>query len=234
MYLWDLIFFTAGIFILLRKREGHWWIVPMWLILGIIPAGTARETPHALRIEATLPTFQIFTAIGVTTFLYWMKSLAIKKYFKFSIIFAIFFILFLNFLYFYHDYTKHYAKQFSREWQYGYRESIDYVAKNYNNYDEIRVMTALGRPYIYYLFYTKYNPDHFRQTAVVHRDANGFVNVLAYDKLRFIEKMNTANKSRRKILYISTPDNIPKKSIKLKTFYILNGEPILVAFTRKI
>jgi len=234
MYLWDLIFFTAGIFILFRKREGNWWIVPFWLILGIIPAGTARETPHALRIEATLPTFQIFTAIGISTFLYWIKNLEIKKYFKFSIVFVIFSVLFLNFLYFYHDYIKHYPKVFSREWQYGYKESINYVLKNYKNYDEIRVMTALGRPYIYYLFYTKYNPDRFRQTAIVHRDANGFVDVLSYDKFRFMEKMNTANKNRSKILYISTSDNIPKKSIKLKNFYILNGEPVLVAFTRKI
>ena len=58
MYLWDIPFFVIGILFLFKKKIGYWWIIPLWLMVGIVPAATARETPHALRIETTLPTFQ--------------------------------------------------------------------------------------------------------------------------------------------------------------------------------
>jgi len=51
-------------FVFNKRKEGNWWLVPLWLIIGIIPAATARETPHALRIETSLPTFQILAAYG--------------------------------------------------------------------------------------------------------------------------------------------------------------------------
>ncbi|MEM4230654.1 MAG: hypothetical protein QXF25_02160, partial [Candidatus Pacearchaeota archaeon] len=85
---------------------------------------------------------------------------------------------------------------------------------------------------IYYLFYLTYNPGQFRKSANIQRDANGFVNVLSFDKYHFMEKIKLVNNENKKILYISTPDKVPDKSIKLKTFYLLNNEPVLAAFTR--
>ena len=32
MYLWDIPFVLSGILFLLKKKEGHWWLVPMWLL----------------------------------------------------------------------------------------------------------------------------------------------------------------------------------------------------------
>src|SRR3989344_4024704 len=45
LYLWEVPFFILGILYLIRKKEGYWWIVPVWLLIGIVPAGAARETP---------------------------------------------------------------------------------------------------------------------------------------------------------------------------------------------
>jgi len=111
MYIWDIIFFIGGAFLLFKRKEGYWWIVPFWLLIGIIPAATAEQTPHALRIEATLPTFQILTAYGfvqLTQFL--------TKYRR-PIIYSLMLLLFLNFLYFFHNYFYHYPSEYSGEWQ---------------------------------------------------------------------------------------------------------------------
>ncbi len=162
MYLWDLPFFIAGIIFIFRKREGNWWIVPLWLVLGIIPAATARETPHALRIEATLPAFQIITAFGLVQLLVWIKGFKIKKYLSLFVIGLIGILLFFNIIYFYHGYMAHYATEFSGEWQYGYKDSINYVLSVQDNYDYIQITTSLGRPYVYYLFYTKTDPRVYR------------------------------------------------------------------------
>ena len=225
MYIWDIIFFVGGGFILFKKRESNWWLIPLWLLIGIIPAASARETPHALRIETSLPTFQIIAAYG---FIQLINGL--NKYKK-IIISALFLLLFINFIYFYHDYFYHYPSDYSGEWQYGYKQSIDYVKSVEKNYDFVQVTSVLGRPYIYYLFYTKTNPDFFRKTAVINRDVFGFVNVRSFGKYVFPEKYDYSLGHNKKILYINSPYNLPKNIKVLRTFDLLNGQPILVAYT---
>lgn len=225
MYIWDIVFFIGGILFLFKRKEGYWWLIPLWLLIGIIPAATARETPHALRIEASLPTFQVFVAYGFV-----QLTEKIVKYRK-TIVYLLFFILFFNFLYFYHDYFYQYPYDYSGEWQYGYKQSIDYVLSVQNKYDYIQMTHALGRPYIYYLFYTKTDPRVYRKTAIIHRDAFGFVTVLGFGKYLFPESYGYGLSKTKKVLYINTPYNLPKNIKILKTFYLLNGQPVLVAYT---
>ena len=229
MYIWDIIFFVGGILLIFKKREENWWIVPLWLIIGIIPAATARETPHALRIETTLPTFQILVSYGFVNLILNSKYyLGKSKYAIFSIIFL---LLFLNFFYFYHNYFAHYSSQYSGEWQYGYKDSINYVKSVEKNYDYVQVADALGRPYIYYLFYLKTNPEFFRETARIQKDAFGFVYVASFGKYIFPKDYSYSLSKNYKVLYINTPYNLPKNIKILKTFYLLNNEPVLVAYT---
>lgn len=225
MYIWDIVFFIGGIFLLIKKKEGYWWLIPLWLILGIIPAATARETPHALRIETTLPTFQILTAYG------FIQLVDLVKKRKREISFVLLALLFINFFYFANNYFKHYPKDFSGEWQYGYKESIAYVKSVEKNYEFIQVTESLGRPYIYYLLYTNKNPKYFRENSVVKRDAFGFVKVERVGKYVFPKDFNYKLSENNKVLYINTPYNLPENINILKTFYLLDGKPVLVAYT---
>lgn len=225
MYLWELPFFIAGFLFMFRKREKNWWIIPVWLLIGIIPAAIARETPHALRIESTLPTFQVVIAYGL-----FQLSRMVKKN-KFLIFTPLCLLLFLNFVYFHHDYYTHYGNRFSGVWQYGYKESIEYVKSVQNNYDYIYVNNVLGRPYIYYLFYNQTNPDYFRKNSDVKKDIYGFVEVKQFGKYIFTrENYHLPDKTKR-ILYINSYKEVPEKAKVLKTFYLLNGDPVLVAYT---
>lgn len=227
LYLWELPFFIAGFLFLFRQRIGYWWIVPLWMMIGIIPAATARETPHALRIETTLPTFQIITAYGAFVFINTISNI---KYFKFLIAVFIFPLLFFNFVYYIHGYYVHYPHEYSGEWQYGYKESIEYVNGVQDEYDQIRITNAMGRPYIYYAFFTKTDPKAFRKTAIVKRDSFGFVKVSGFLKYRFSDNLSTIGGNARKILYIDLPGKVHPKGYILKRFYLLNGEPALTAY----
>ncbi len=224
LYVWDLIFLVGGVLFLFRKREGNWWIIPLWLLIGIIPAATARETPHALRIETTLPTFQIIVAYGFLSMISFIKKR--KK----EVAVVLFILLAFNFLYFFHDYLTNYKYDYSGEWQYGYVDSINYVKSVQSQYDKVEITQALGRPYIYYLFYTKTDPEFFRKNSVVKRDVFGFVTVDSFGKYYFPQDLTYKDKGK-KVLFISTPDHLPTGSKTLKTFYLLNGEPVLVAYT---
>ena len=153
MYLWDFPFFVLGVLFLFRQRIGYWWFIPLWMIIGIIPAATARETPHALRIETSLPTFQILVAYGLAVFLKKISNINIK-YLIFTLCFL---FLIFNVLYYLHGYYMHYPREYSGEWQYGYKESIAFVKKQEQNFDEVKITTELGRPYIC-LLYTSPSP----------------------------------------------------------------------------
>ncbi len=228
LYIWELPFFIGGILFLFRKRIGNWWIVPVWLIASIIPAAIARETPHALRIESALPTFQIISAYGILHVLKVVKEKLSDLRFQ-AIVVALMLMLAFNFLYYFHGYYVHYPAEYSGEWQYGYKESITFIRSVEKNFDEIHVSTSFGRPYIYYLFYTQTDPIFFRKTERVERDVFGFVNVKSFGKY-FFERDFSAPKHGRKILYVNTPQNVPQNASILKTFYLLNGNPAMVAY----
>ncbi|HVT01005.1 MAG TPA: glycosyltransferase family 39 protein [Patescibacteria group bacterium] len=233
MYIWEIIFFVAGILFLFRKRQGNWWLVPVWLLVGIVPAATARETPHALRIETTLPTFQILVAYGI----FWLGSMLFEVKSKIAgiklskaITFVFVIVIFANFFYFWRDYTVNYKYDYSGEWQYGYEDSINYVKSVQDKYDYIQVTNALGRPYIYYLFYNKTNPGEFRNEAKINRDPFGFVDVEGFGKYKFPNDFEVGKDKNKKVLYIATPYKLPENARVLKTFYLLDGKPVLVAY----
>lgn len=225
MYIWEAFFLVYGIFILLKSKEGKWWLVPLWLIIGIIPAATARETPHALRIEATLPTFQIFVAYGFVLFFH-----NLSKY-KRIIFTLIGIVIVINLLYFLHDYFFHYPYIYSHEWQYGYKESIKFVNDIEKNFDQIWVTNELGRPYIYYLFYKKTDPRLFRINSKIYHDNFGFVHVENFGKYYFPIDLDSIQKSNSRILYVNKASDVPANAKILRRFYTLAGDNVLVAYT---
>ncbi|RJQ25348.1 phospholipid carrier-dependent glycosyltransferase [Candidatus Parcubacteria bacterium] len=227
MYVWELPFFIFGFLYLFRNRQGNWWIVPYWLLIAILPAATARETPHALRIEAALPTFQIITAYGlfqiISNFKFQISNFKLN-YLLPSIVFV---LALFNLAYFMHNYFVHYPREFSGEWQYGYREAINYAKSVEDQYSNIYLTDSLGRPYIYTLFYTQYDPNKFLQEAKIEREVFGFVKVKNFGKYTF-EKTQEPSVNT---LFIDRPGNVPGGANILKEFYLLNGEKILTAYT---
>ena len=227
LYLWELPLLIIGALSLIKQKKGYWWLIFYWLLIGIIPAATARETPHALRIETTLPTWQIIIAVGVTAFLQYTKRY--KRFVSYGLRVTGCGLILVNFVYFQHNYWSHYPVQYSGEWQYGYKEAIGYVRSVQNDYNQIWFSTGLGRPYIYFLYYLKYSPIDFLKEAVVKRDVFGFVEVESFGKYHFFRSKEEI-KTSGKILSIEGAGNVFQEGELLKTFYLLNGKEILKAY----
>lgn len=231
LYIWSIPFLIIGALLLFRKREGQWWIVPVWLLVGIIPAATARETPHALRIETTLPMFQIIIAYGFINSMIFLRERVHKSWLYKVIVYVLLLLLLLNVGYYLYGYYVHYSREYSREWQYGYKEAIKYAVENEDNYDRIYITDKLGRPYIYYLFYGNVSPDDFRVDSNVQRDVFGFVNVLRVGKYTFAKHLQSDN-SEGKFLFIDDPLSVPQNAFILKEINRLDGEPSLIIYTK--
>lgn len=223
MYLWDLPFLLIGVLFLFRKREQKWWIIPVWFLIGIIPAAVSLPTPHALRTEATLPTWQILSAYGFV-----IVVLSVKKYRKWVTI-ALLFLLFLFVSYYQHGYYTHYPQEYSAEWQYGYKQAIQYIGANQKNYKTVEI-SGIERGYIYTLFYLKYPPQGFRKQVHMYIDTFGFVHVESFDKYYF--PSTPSSSVEKSVLYIADAAHVPLKVDVLRTFYNLDGTPSLVAYTK--
>lgn len=227
MYIWELPFLVIGIALLIRRREGAWILVPLWLLLGIVPAATARETPHALRIETTLPMFQILVAYGLVLSYEYIKS---KNYLLRRGLVSMFGLaVMFCFIYFVHNYFVHYPIKYASEWQYGYKEAVEFSEQNKDKYNNIYFTKDLGRPYMYVLYYGKYSPETLIDKGKIEREALGFVHVNELDKYVFADEFPELSPNN---LYINTPGKIPDEARVVKKFYTPNGKEALIAYEK--
>src|SRR3989344_3397288 len=189
LYFWELPFLIFGILALILKKEKALLPLLIWMFVSIIPAATAKETPHALRIISILPTYQIIIAYGVYNFILLLnnKYKTIPRFSlpQFFILSATTLLLVFNVYYYMHNYYIHYSAKWSDQWQYGYKEMVQFVLANEKKYDYIYVTHALGRPYIFFAFYGKYHQDLFLKERVATRDWFGFWTVERLGKISF-------------------------------------------------
>ena len=232
LFIWCIPFFILGLILLFRQRKDYWWIIFLWILTGLIPASTARETPHALRTEVILPTYQIIIAYGLVEFILFVKDKKLAKYINGKILIVfVGLVMIFEMTKFIHSYITHYPYEYSQEWQYGYKQSIGYVESVQNNYNQIDVTNSLGRPYIYYLFYMKTPPVVYRSEAIIHRDAFGFVTIEGFGKYRFGENLQSMPNANKKVLFMDVPNKVPQNAKIQKKFYNLDGTVALVAYT---
>ncbi len=217
LYLINVPFLFLGLYALFKKRSRDSLLLLSWMLIMPIPAGVARETPHALRIVSMLPVPQIIIALGLSQFL----SVIRKEHRKIALGFYGG-LLSLNILFYLHQYYVHYPSIWSGEWQYGYKEMIQKISKIQDSYDHVVITNSLGRPYIYLLFYQKVRPVDFWQKRDANRDWAGLWTVYGYDKFRF--NIADAQGLEGKKLLVGKPGEIPDSAKIIDEVRQLNGE----------
>lgn len=228
MYLVEAPFFSIGFLSLFLIYPHIAALLFYWLLTAIIPAAVARETPHALRILDTLPTWQIFIGFGfLTVFKYLQnKQVWLSKIFL-GIIISVYSISTVYYLYNYHI---HYPREFSSEWEFGYKDAILAIQPYTKLYNHIAVTESIGRPYMYVLFYTKYDPSRFINHKQAFFDADGFYHVVTFDKFEFINK--NPEKVTEPTIIIGEPYWFRPSDKLIKTVNQLDGTPVLSVFIR--
>ena len=125
----------------------------------------------------------------------------------------------------------HLSKENSQYWQYGYKEAMEYVFKNKDWYEKVIFTQKYMQPYIYYLFYNKYEPSVYQSKAKLTEDPHGDVGTV--ERLDNIEFRNIYWPKDRLIknrLYIGNQYELPEKDIVstesrlLGKIYFLDGE----------
>ncbi len=224
LYPIELPFLVIGMLALFRSHTALAWLAFLWIVTAIIPAATARETPHALRIENSLPMWQFFIAYGLL--FVWQRLGQRRK--KMIFVASMAAVYLLSFSYVWHSYFQHYAKKYSGEWQYGYREAIQFVRTVKYQYERIVIDAIIGRPYMYTLFYDRFDPAKFQDNPDRSADAAGFFHVKGFDQYRFTDSRPA--QFQKNTLYVLRPRMVPDHANVQETIRLLNGDPSLVIF----
>ena len=144
--------------------------------------------------------------------------------------FLLFTFFLFNVAYYLFNYYVHYPRMYSSEWQYGYREALQFVSPIGKNYDTIYMSDSIGRPYMYTLFYNKTDPQEFFRTKDATYDAAGFYHVYGFGNYRFVKDMPA--ECQGKCLFIATSGAGTKDQKVLKTVNLLNGNPVLTIYEK--
>lgn len=215
-YFFEAAFLLWGLYLMVKFPGKNVFVILAWILVGLIPAALARETPHSLRTYNLAPIPQIILALGVVGILDYFKR---KK----VIVCTIMVFLYFSFLAWHlHYYFKHYPSDYSREWQSGYKELVNYLSSREDSVDVIKVSDFYGRPYIYFLLYNKYSPEKYWLTRNVDRDWYGFWTVKGFGKYVFGDISSEDNK--RGLYVVSSGQSIAGKLVKTINDY--DGKPV--------
>lgn len=161
LYMWDLPFILAGIYFLLQKRDKNTYLIFLWFLLAPLASSLTTGTPHAVRALFYIPTYQIFATFGFMDTFYRLRNRQ-GRYLGKGISLFIGSLFIFSFFYYLHMYFIHTPSEYSQEWQYGYKQAVEEVAKLEPNYKRIIVTYRYDQPYVYFLFYEKIDPAWYQ------------------------------------------------------------------------
>lgn len=204
-----------------------------WFLLAPLPASITTGVPHAVRTLNFLPIWQIFTALGLISFLIWIKgqdlgrkTYDIRKGLIVLVLTSYVLLASFNFLYYLNQYFVQLNYYTSQDWQYGYQQAVDESISLGNKYEKIVVsdVQPLDKSYMFFLFYLKYPPLEYQKVG--EKSSGSFVSHHSFGKYIFRPINWQEDSGAKGVLYIGKPEEIPQ-SAAIKTIYNLNGTPAI-------
>ena len=212
LYIFEMPLILIGLFNLIRQKNRTSKFLLAWFLIAPIPAALATPTPHAGRALVFLPLWQVIAAFGA----YRLWQIKIAKRIKSIALVLLALVAIYNMATYFHLYYKHYPKEKAPDWSDGHKQMVEYVSQVYNDYDSIAITKYYGYPYIYLLFYLKYDPVKY-QPQSENKDS--------FDKFHFY--LGVLPQTFGKTLVITTPQ--PNAQNVIKQIKMNNGDTVFVA-----
>ena len=206
LFIWQAPFLLLAVCVLLVAKNKNANFLLFWLLISPVAASITRDAPHTNRMMGILPLPALLTAIGIMVVVSWgyHKKFWIPVVGSIIVVATFYFVLYLD------QYFIHFPLVAAKNWGYGYRELVTKVTKLQNRYPEIVIARPDYSPYIYFLFFQKFDPAIFQQTVVRYPEtAEGFHHVeklgnLHFQKIGWSEELMVPNR-----LYIDWAEGVP-------------------------
>lgn len=232
LYLFQAPFLLIGLWALFYLKHRFRWFLTSWVLLAFIPVAVTNDSiPHALRTLIAAPFYQLISAFGFVLAWEWIKKKSAAIKLSAAVILSV--IITFSLQSYLQNYYQVYPKLYSRDWQYGYKQVVEYIDKHKDEYDEIVFTRHYGEPHMFTLFYLNYDPDKYQNNPnLVRFETNNWVWVLKFDKFYFPDLGDQGTQFAdivrenpgKKILFIGRAGDFPKDKPRLYSVNFLNNE----------
>lgn len=225
VYVLEIPFILIGIYLLLFGKfdKKTKLLIFAWFLLAPVPASITTGVPHAVRTMNFLPTWQIFSALG----LLWFFGKISEYKFK-NVLYAAFgLVALLNFVYFLDAYFVQLNYYDARDWQYGYQQAVPFIDQIKGNYTKVIVSERepLDKSYMFFLFYLKYNPSAYQ--VIGEKSSGGFAADHHFDNYSFRPLDWNIDSKLKHVLLVGAPDEFPSGVQTLQVINYPNGTPAI-------
>ncbi|MBI3103901.1 glycosyltransferase family 39 protein [Candidatus Daviesbacteria bacterium] len=231
LYYFQAPFLLIGLFGLFKFKNKFRGLLLPWLLLVFIPVSVTNDSiPHALRTLIAAPFYQLVSAFGLLISFNWLKKYS--KVIEITSVAAFAVIVVISISYYLNQYYNIYPRAYSRDWQYGYKQAVDYIGKHKSEYDEIVFTRHFGEPHMFTLFYLNYDPAKYQNDPnLIRFETYDWIRVLRFDKLYFPDLGDKGTKPQdileenkgKKLLMIGKSGDFPSGVRRLKVINFLDG-----------
>lgn len=165
LLLFDIFLLPLGFITLINTRSKLALFTLLWLFLSPLPAVLSRDQVHSIRSLNMVVPFIIISSFGLYQFISYLKSHAYNFIIRTTYYSSIITIFIICFIYFLDAYFVHLPMHYSEYWGYDYKQIVKVITPIQNNYKKIEVQQSFAQPYIYFLFYQKYDPLKYQKQA---------------------------------------------------------------------
>lgn len=224
IYSIEFIFLALGLLFLFSKsisskyfkNKSVFILIIFWLLIGFLPASLANNSQHALRSLNVVPAIYWIIALGIYSSYGFLKtkSARLKNFFVTTLTM----MMLLGVFKFTDFYLVHYPYQLSEYRQYGWKEIAIFTQKIAPKYDHVYVdprfgtlgQNIVGVPYLYFLFYSDYDPGQYNS------DPRRLIGSSDFDNLQFQSINWFGMDHSEKNLYVGSPWSFPQDQLDPK------------------
>jgi len=200
----DLILIISGFIVLIRSKSKESLLVLLWLLFAPLPSVLSRDQVHAVRSYNMLIPLVLMSSFGL---IFLLKKITKHKKIILGGLVAIYLV---NYVYYLDAYFVHLSKHDSMFWEYGYKQIVETVTPIQSDYEVIKVQQSYAQPYIYFLFYQKYDPAKYQAQAKLKESVIGDVGqVERLDNIHFAPIDWSVNRGEKGTLFVADLIRIP-------------------------
>lgn len=234
LYFFEIPTLILGTIRFIKDKVPYKTIFVIWLLAGLIPDSLTNNQQHGGRLLQIAPVLILLTTLGTIQFFSWLtnfKSLFIKS----AVLLGGCAVVVLTLIHAFLTFSIHFPKAKGESFDEGMRQAVEYVNRYGQNYEEIVFDPRHGidgpyfitNPYLYILFYTKYDPDTFQKEPKVYGSADNPYFKFSKFTTRYVNWQT--DRGQKGTLFIASPWSIPQSDLKegelLETIYLSNGSP---------
>lgn len=209
-YMWEVVFLMFGlVYLVLGKKKAMAFIVVL-LLLSVIPDSLTSDG-HYSRATISLPFLLLVEGAGGA---YMWEFLKRKKNLEWVGKIGISAIILYSVFSFWTVYTTYFKIHYATYSLYGYQDLVQQVHKRQGAFADVYISRHLHdtKQYVYYLFYTAYDPRKYqsKKTVTYSTQPDGWIDISQIDTIHFVNTLPDSMAVKKNTLFVSDPVDFPK------------------------